>query len=123
MRSRNAAKYCHTIGAYLCQRQYAPPSSQPPLEPKTRYYQEAGVYFGKGVKTVINDYDVIHGTEMSKEWYDLNTDRFKNEQNVTIRHGDSKTLEDSRSKAAFVRNWDGMHSRTWWQHITKKGRG
>lgn len=59
---------------------------------KTNHYIETGTYLGDGIKCVINNYDTIHSIELSEKWYEHNVEQFKNNKNVKMYLGDSKTI-------------------------------
>ncbi len=58
---------------------------------KTKQYIETGAYLGNGIKTVLNNYELIHSIELSQKWYDYNVEQFKN-NNVKMHLGDSKKI-------------------------------
>jgi hypothetical protein len=58
----------------------------------TRYYVETGSYRGDGIDQVLDRYEQIHSIELSEPWYQHCCDRFKNNPNVHIHFGNSKTV-------------------------------
>jgi hypothetical protein len=58
---------------------------------KTKQYIETGAYLGDGIKSVLNNYELIHSIELSQKWYDYNVEQFKN-NNVKMHLGDSKKI-------------------------------
>ena len=59
---------------------------------KTKHYIETGAYFGHGIKTVLDRYEVIHSIELSEKWYKYNVEIFKNHKSVNMYLGDSKKI-------------------------------
>lgn len=59
---------------------------------RTNHYIETGAYLGKGITTVLANYNFIHSIELSKKWYDYNVEQFKNNNNVKMYLGDSKKI-------------------------------
>jgi len=58
----------------------------------TRYYIETGAYRGDGIGHVADQYEQVHSVELSKPWYDHCCERFKNNPNVHLHFGNSKTI-------------------------------
>jgi hypothetical protein len=58
----------------------------------TRIYIETGTYMGDGVTSVLGMYDQIHSIELSEKWYKYNKEKFKDNKEVHIHHGDSKKV-------------------------------
>jgi hypothetical protein len=54
---------------------------------KTRQYIETGTYLGDGIRSVLNNYELIHSIELSEKWYQYNVDKFKNNANVKMHLG------------------------------------
>jgi hypothetical protein len=59
---------------------------------KTKQYIETGTYLGDGIKSVLNDYKIIHSIELSEKWYQHNVTQFENNNNVKMYLGDSKKI-------------------------------
>lgn len=59
---------------------------------KTNHYIETGTYLGDGIKSVMDDYSVVHSIELAEKWYDYNVEQFKGNTNVKMYLGDSKVM-------------------------------
>jgi hypothetical protein len=59
---------------------------------KTRHYIETGTFLGRGISSVLNNYDTIHSIELSEKWYNYNVEQFKDHSHVKMYHGDSKQV-------------------------------
>ena len=47
---------------------------------------------GDGIKSVMDDYSVVHSIELAEKWYDYNVEQFKGNTNVKMYLGDSKVM-------------------------------
>ena len=56
---------------------------------------ETGTYLGDMIEGVKNDFTTIYSIEVSEPLYQFSKDRFKNESNIQIYHGDSGSCLES----------------------------
>ena len=60
----------------------------------TQIFVETGTYIGNTLINVCSYFENIYSIELEKYYYDIACDKFKNNKNITIIHGDSSKILD-----------------------------